>query len=182
MTRSAILTLPNLVSSSRVVLAVGFVASDAVPVRLALLGIASLTDFLDGWLARRAHATSRFGALLDPIADRFFVLSVVISYVIGGQYTIWQAVAVMFRDVMSVVGFFVARNVSWLRPIPFKARPIGKVVTVMQLVTSVAVLAAPSLVTVLVVLVGSLGVAATVDYTLMLWRERVREPVAPLSP
>jgi cardiolipin synthase len=182
MARSALLTLPNLVSSSRVVLAVGFVATDAVPMRLALIGLASLTDFLDGWLARRAHVVSRFGALLDPIADRFFVLSVVISYVLGGQFTLWQAIAFMFRDVMSVIGFFVARNVSWLRPIAFKARPMGKVVTVLQLVTSVTVLLAPSLVNILVMLVGSLGVAATVDYTLMLWRERVREPVAPLSP
>lgn len=182
MPRSALFTLPNLVSSSRVVLAVGFVASDAVPTRLALIGIASLTDFLDGWLARRTHVVSRFGALLDPIADRFFVLGVVVSYVLGGQFTVWQAIAVMFRDVMSVIGFFVARNVSWLRPIAFKARPIGKVVTVLQLVTFLAVLLAPSLVTLLVVLVGTLGVAATIDYTLMLWRERVREPAVPLSP
>jgi cardiolipin synthase len=177
MSRSAIFTLPNLVSSSRVVLAVGFVAIDAVPTRLALIGIASLTDFLDGWLARRAQVVSRFGALLDPIADRLFVLGVVISYVLGGQLSAWQAVALMIRDVMSVIGFFVARNVSWLRAIPFKARPIGKVVTVLQLATFIAVLLAPSLVSVLVIVVGSFGVAATIDYTLMLWRERVREPL-----
>jgi phosphatidylglycerophosphate synthase len=181
MSRSAIFTLPNLVSSSRVVLAVGFVATDAAPTRLALIGIASLTDFLDGWLARRTQVVTRFGALLDPIADRLFVLGVVISFLLGGQFSLWQAVAVMFRDVMSVIGFFVARNVSWLRAIPFKARPIGKAVTVLQLATFIAVLAYPSIVPVLVVLVGLCGVAATIDYTLMLWRERVREPVAPLN-
>lgn len=181
MSRTALLTLPNLVSSSRVVLAVGFVATDALAMRLALIGLASLTDFLDGWLARRAQVASRFGALLDPIADRFFMLAVVVSYVLGGQFTVWQAIAMMFRDVMSVVGFFVARNVSWLRPIAFKARPIGKVVTALQLATVIAVLVAPSVVTALVVIVGSLGLAATIDYTLMLWRERVREPVVPLS-
>ena len=177
MPRSAIFTLPNLVSSSRVVLAVGFVAIDAAPTRLALIGIASLTDFLDGWLARRAPVVSRFGALLDPIADRLFVLGVVISYVLGGQLSAWQAVALMIRDVMSVIGFFVARNVSWLRAIPFKARPIGKVVTVLQLATFIAVLLAPSFVSVLVIVVAAFGVAATIDYTLMLWRERVREPL-----
>ena len=183
MLRSPLFTLPNLVSSSRVALAFGFVAYDAAPTRLALIGIASLTDFLDGWLARRTNVTSRFGALLDPIADRFFVLGVVISYVAGGQLNAWQAVAIMFRDVMSVIGFFVARNVSWLRAIPFKARPIGKAVTVAQLITFLAVLLAPSIVNALVLLVALLGVAATVDYTLMLWRERVREPdVEPLAP
>ena len=116
-------------------LAFGFIASDAVPTRIALIGVASLTDFLDGWLARRAKVASRFGALLDPVADRFFVVGVVVAYVIGHQLSAWQAVAIMFRDVMSVIGFFVARNVSWLRPIAFTARPMGKVVTTAQLLT-----------------------------------------------
>lgn len=179
MARPTLFTLPNLVSSSRVALAVGFVAFDAVPTRLALIGIASLTDFLDGWIARRTKVVSRFGALLDPVADRFFVLGVVISYVIGGQFNIWQAVAIMFRDVMSVIGFFVARNVSWLRPIPFKARWIGKAVTGAQLITFLAVLILPRIVDVMVIIVAALGIAATIDYTLMLWRERVRSAVTP---
>lgn len=174
MARSTVFTLPNLISSSRVALAIGFVASEAVPTRLALIGIASLTDFLDGWVARRTKVASRFGALLDPVADRFFVLGVVISFVVGGHFTAWQAIAVMFRDVMSIIGFFVARNVSWLRPIAFKARLLGKAVTVAQLVTFLVVLVAPRLVTGMVLLVAALGLAATIDYTLMLWRERVR--------
>lgn len=169
-----VLTVPNLVSTSRVVLAVGFLAMDAVPVRLALIGVASLTDFLDGWIARRTKVVSRFGALIDPVADRFFVLCVVIAYVLGDQLTVWQAVVIFFRDIMSLIGWFTARNVSWLRSIRFRARPLGKVVTALQLLTFIAVLLAPSTVDPLVILVGVLGLLATVDYTLMLWRERVR--------
>lgn len=177
--RVTIYTLPNLVSTSRVVLAIGFVAVDAVPARLGLIAAASLTDFLDGWLARRTHTMSRLGALVDPIADRFFVLGVVISYLLGGELRWWQAALILFRDVMSVIGWFVARNVSWLRPIPFKARLIGKLVTGAQLLTFLAVLLAPRWVMPLVLLVGVLGVGATVDYTLMLWRERVRSTDVP---
>jgi phosphatidylglycerophosphate synthase len=169
-----VITVPNLVSTSRVLLALGFLALDGVPVRLALIGAASLTDFLDGWIARRTKVASRFGALIDPVADRFFVLCVVIAYVLGEQLTIWQAVAIFFRDIMSLIGWFVARNVSWLRPIRFRARPLGKVVTALQLLTFIAVLLAPAAVDGLVMLVGGLGLVATVDYTLMLWRERVR--------
>ena len=169
-----VLTVPNLVSTSRVVLAVGFLALDAVPVRLALIGVASLTDFLDGWIARRSRVASRFGALIDPVADRFFVLCVVSAYVLGDQLSVWQAVVIFFRDVMSLIGWFVARNVSWLRPIRFRARPLGKVVTALQLLTFIAVLLAPSTVDRLVIAVGVFGLVATVDYTLMLWRERVR--------
>jgi CDP-diacylglycerol--glycerol-3-phosphate 3-phosphatidyltransferase len=173
MSGSRLFTLPNFVSSSRVMLAFGFIASEGVPTRVALIGVASLTDFLDGWLARRTQVTSRIGALLDPIADRFFVSGVVVAYLLGNQLSPWQAIAIVFRDVMSVIGFFVARNVSWLRPIKFMARPLGKVVTVAQLLAFLAVLLRPAWVNALVVLVAVLGVVATVDYTLMLWRERV---------
>jgi CDP-diacylglycerol--glycerol-3-phosphate 3-phosphatidyltransferase len=169
-----LLTLPNLLSTSRVVLAFAFVMLESVPIRLLLLFVASLTDVLDGWLARRTHEVTRFGALVDPVADRLFVLGVVVGYVAGGQLALWQAVVIMFRDVMSVIGWFVARRVSWLRPITFKARWLGKLVTVCQLVTFVAVLLAPAATNGLVLVVGLFGLAATVDYTLMLWRERVR--------
>ncbi len=173
--RDAILTVPNLVSSSRLALAVGFVLAEAASLRLALLAAASLTDVLDGWLARRARTTSRFGALLDPVADRTFMLAVVGAFLAGGHLRPWQAVAVLFRDVMSVVGYVVARRVSWLRPITFRARPLGKAVTVLQVVLFAAVLLVPPAVNALVIAVALLGVAATADYTLMLWRERDRE-------
>jgi len=176
MARATLFTLPNLVSTSRVALAFGFIASDTAPTRLALIGVASLTDFLDGWLARRTQSMTRAGALIDPVADRFFVLAVVVTFIADGELRAWQAVAILFRDVMSIIGWFVARNVSWLRPIAFKARPIGKVVTGVQLLSFLAVLLAPMLVTPLVLLVAALGIGATVDYTLMLWRERVRKP------
>ncbi len=172
MAQASLFTLPNLVSTSRFALALGFVAADAAPVRLALIGVASLTDVLDGWLARRTKVVSRFGALLDPVADRFFVLGVVVSYLAGGQFTPLQAALVLFRDVMSVIGFFVARNVSWLRTIPFKARMLGKLVTGAQLLTFLIVLLRPSLTDAMVWIVAALSVAATIDYTLMLWRER----------
>ena len=103
MARSTVFTLPNLVSSSRLALAVGFVASDVVPTRLALIGIASLTDFLDGWFSRRTHVASRFGALLDPVADRFFVLAGGVSFVMGGPFTVWRVSAVVATSVWATV-------------------------------------------------------------------------------
>jgi hypothetical protein len=57
----------------------------------------------------------------------------------------------------------------------------GKVVTVAQLLTFLAVLLAPSVVNALVIIVSLLGLTATVDYTLMLWRERVRPASTPVE-
>jgi cardiolipin synthase (CMP-forming) len=171
-----IVTLPNIVSTSRVALGFGFLMVETVTARLALIAIASLSDVLDGWLARRTRAASRLGALVDPVADRFFALCVVIGFVLDGQLGVWQAVALMFRDIMSIIGWFVARNMSWLRPVTFKARLLGKAVTALQLATFLLVLLLPAFTDALVWFVFAVGVAATVDYTLMLWRERARDP------
>jgi phosphatidylglycerophosphate synthase len=76
---AALWTLPNAVSMSRVVLAAWFVVASGAAERLALLGAASASDLLDGWLARRHNAVSRWGALIDPIADRIFALAAISS-------------------------------------------------------------------------------------------------------
>jgi phosphatidylglycerophosphate synthase len=162
------------VSLSRVVLAAGFVVSSGGRSGLALVGVASLTDMLDGWLARRLGVASRWGALIDPIADRIFVLAAVGTFVANGALSPLQAMALMLRDVMTVIGFFVAKTITWLRAVTFRARPLGKVVTGLQLATLLALILLPRLVPALVVAVGATAVAATVDYTLLLWRERAR--------
>lgn len=167
-------TLPNVVSLSRVVLAAGFVTSTGAVEQLAYVGVASVTDFLDGWLARRRNAVSRWGALLDPFADRIFVLAAVATLVAQGRLHLWEAFALLLRDVMTVIGFFVARSVPWLRPVRFRARPLGKVVTGFQLATLFALILVPRLAPWLVIAVLLLAIAATVDYTLLLWRERAR--------
>ena len=174
MNRGAIFSLPNVVSMSRVVLAAGFVGARGAEERLALIGVASVTDFLDGWLARRRNAATRWGALIDPIADRIFVLTAVSAFLLSGELTTWQYFVLLSRDIMTAVGFLVARLVPWLRPVEFKARYFGKVVTTLQLATFIAILAYPDLVTFLVLLVGIASAAAIVDYTYALWRARAR--------
>jgi len=75
---------------------------------------------------------------------------------------------------MTTIGFLVARRVSWLRPVTFKARPAGKLVTVLQLITLYLAVIRPSLAPSFVLLVGAAAAVAIVDYTLALWRARVR--------
>jgi phosphatidylglycerophosphate synthase len=174
MDRGTLFSLPNVVSLSRVVLAAGFVGARGAEERLVLIGAASVTDFLDGWLARRRNSATRWGALIDPIADRVFVLAAGVALRVSGDLTPLQCFVLLARDVMTAVGFAVARIVPWLRPVEFKARQLGKVVTVLQLTTFVAALVLEAAVPPLVALVGLLSVAAVVDYTLALWRARAR--------
>jgi cardiolipin synthase len=166
--------LPNLLSSSRVLLAAGFIAVGDANARLALVGIAGATDFLDGWVARRAHVTSRWGALIDPIADRVFALVAVSTFLFTGKLSTFGYFVMISRDLMTAVGFLVARIVSWLQPVQFGARLSGKLVTVLQLVTFVAVLRFPGLVTTCLWLVGLMSLYAVADYTFALWQQRAR--------
>lgn len=172
MSRERLLTLPNVVSMSRLVLAAGFVAVREPAGRVALLLIASGTDFLDGWLARRRRATTRWGALIDPIADRFFVFAAVCTYLFEGALSTAAYFTLLSRDLATAIGFLVARSVPWLRAVAFRARLLGKVVTVLQLLTLLAVIVAPATVPYLVLVVGAASVASIADYTLTLWRER----------
>lgn len=174
MDRGALLTPPNLLSLSRFVLAALFVALPDTGSRLAVLVTASLSDMLDGWLARRMNRASRWGALLDPIADRVFVLVALLVFVVEGVFSAWHALVFLTRDIMTTIGFFVARHVSWLRPVPFKARPLGKLVTVLQLLALYLALVRPEVAPSLVLVIGMVAAAAVVDYTLALWRARVR--------
>jgi len=163
MNRDRLVTLPNAVSMSRLLLAVMFVALRAPMVRVMLLVVASATDFLDGWLARRRQATTRYGALIDPIADRLFVLSAVSSYVVEGAITTGAYFTLLSRDIATFIGFLVARSVPWLRAVAFRARLLGKVVTGLQLLTLLVVIVAPAAVPALVLIVGAVSAASIAD-------------------
>lgn len=168
----ALRALPNILSASRIVLAAGFVAADGGVLRLGIIGVAGLTDFLDGFVARRVNATSRWGALVDPISDRFFALAAVATLLFDGLLTTPQYFALIARDLATAAGFVVAKATPSLRPADFKARWTGKAVTVLQFASLAAALVYREALPVLIALVVVASVASIADYTLALWRAR----------
>ncbi len=174
MNRGALFTLPNTLSLSRVVLALAFVLVTGPRDRIALIAVAGLTDFMDGWLARHEKTESTAGALLDPIGDRVFVFVAISTYLIEGQLTTGQYVMFLTRDIATAVGFVVAKIIPTLRPAVFRARMLGKIVTVLQLVTLVGILVMPELTRILILTIGIISAASIVDYTFALWRGRAR--------
>ena len=67
---------------------------------LALLAVSGVTDYLDGYLARRLGQTSRLGQVLDPVADRLYILAVVIGLALRDIVPWWFAVVLPLRDVL----------------------------------------------------------------------------------
>jgi len=174
MNRSALFTLPNTVSLSRVVLALAFVLVSEPWDRIALIAVAAFTDFIDGWLARREKTESTAGALLDPLADRVFVFVAISTYLVEGLLSTGQYFIFLTRDLATAAGFVVAKIIPTLRPAVFRARMLGKIVTVVQLITLVVIIVMPELTRALIVIIGIVSVASIVDYTIALWRGRVR--------
>jgi cardiolipin synthase len=174
MNAAALRSLPNVISLSRLFLAAAFVIVRDTPARVALVIVASITDYLDGWVARRSGSASKWGALIDPITDRVFALAAVATLLFEGTLTTGQYFVLISRDLATAVGFLVARVVPWLRPVQFQARWLGKVVTAGQLLTLAAALLRADLIPPLVILVGVTSAASIGDYTLALWRGRVR--------
>jgi len=67
---------------------------------LALLAVSGVTDYLDGYLARRLDQTSRLGQILDPVADRLYILAVVVGLALRGIVPWWFALILPLRDAL----------------------------------------------------------------------------------
>jgi phosphatidylglycerophosphate synthase len=167
------LTIPNVLSMSRVVLAAAFPFVRRPSWQVGLIVAAGATDFLDGFIARARHTDNKWGALLDPITDRIFVFTALVTYLLVGQLTTAQYFVLLSRDLATALGFLVARAIPWLRGVMFKARLTGKLVTTLQLVVLLAVPLAPNAVRPLVIAVGVLSAWSIIDYTVALWRARL---------
>ncbi len=67
---------------------------------LAVLALSGLTDFLDGWLARKLDQQSVVGQLLDPVADRLYILAVVVGLALRDIIPWWLALSLPLRDLL----------------------------------------------------------------------------------
>ena len=97
-------TVPNLLSALRLAGVPVFLWLVLGPEEdgwaLALLMVSGLTDFLDGWLARRLDQQSVVGQILDPVADRLYILAVVVGLALRDVIPWWMAVSLPLRDAL----------------------------------------------------------------------------------
>ncbi len=100
------MTVPNLLTALRIVLVPVFVFLILLEspfmklLGVAVFIIASLTDIYDGYHARKYGLTSRLGAFLDPLADKFLITAAFLIYVWQGYLALWMVLLVALRDVV----------------------------------------------------------------------------------
>ncbi len=105
---TAILTLPNVISLLRLASVPIFVwlfVSGREDPAVILYGVGASTDWLDGYIARRTGAVSELGKLLDPLADRIFIVALAVALVARGTLPLWIAVVIVARDLIVLSAF-----------------------------------------------------------------------------
>ena len=99
--------VPNALSLLRLVLAILLPWSDE-SVWIWFVLAAGLSDWLDGWIARRYGAVSKVGGLLDGLSDKAFVWTALVLFARQGWLAWWQVALLLFRDVSVVSGVLVS--------------------------------------------------------------------------
>ena len=126
---SRIWTIPNLLSMLRLALVPPFlvliIVGDYVAALIVLI-VASLTDLLDGYLARRLNQVTRLGQLLDPAADRLYIFAALLGLAAHGLVPWWIVIVIVARDVFLLVLGVVLANHGY-GPLP--VHQLGKVAT-----------------------------------------------------
>jgi cardiolipin synthase len=126
---SRVLTVPNVLSFLRLALVPVFlwlIVGGYDAWALLVLAVSSLTDFLDGWIARRFNQMTRLGQLLDPAADRLYIFAALIGLAWRDLVPWWILIVIVGRDVF-LLGLGVVLANHGFGPLPVHL--LGKVAT-----------------------------------------------------
>jgi CDP-diacylglycerol---glycerol-3-phosphate 3-phosphatidyltransferase len=142
----------------------------------AVFALASLTDFIDGYLARARHSITTFGKLMDPLADKLLIVAALISLVSLHRLAAWVAMVIITRELAVTV----LRMGATQAGVVMAASMFGKVKTCLQIAAILAVIAVhhqPLWVSLLLYLTVLVTVLSGLDYFFGL-RRRLQEAAA----
>ncbi len=162
---------PNSLTVLRMGLAFAF---PALPhdFRLAALVIAALTEWLDGALSRLWSVESQFGRMLDPVADKLFIVAMLATFVWEGWLSLPIVALVTLRDITVAIActlIFLFGDRSELTRMP--PRILGKITTTFQFAFLLTVLIWRDVPTWLTVTTIALSAAAAIDYVQVYFRK-----------
>src|ERR1019366_599801 len=176
------LNLPNVLTVLRIMLVpvvvvalLGNTAGGAVLAGI-VIALASLTDFVDGRLARARGSITTFGKLMDPLADKLLIIAALISLVSLHRLAAWVAMVIITRELAVTV----LRMGATQAGVVIAASMFGKVKTCMQIAAILALIAVhgePLWVSALLYLAVAVTVLSGLDYFFGLRRRRAETQV-----
>lgn len=172
------MNLANLVTLARLLavpLVVWLILAGEYPATFWMFVAASVSDAIDGYVAKRFDQRSELGALLDPIADKTLIVSTFVTLGIAGHLPNWLVIMVVFRDLLIIGGFLLAAALA--QPINWRPLFVSKLNTALQLILLATLLAqlafgfdAHGAVTALTYLVGVTTILSGGGYIVRWWR------------
>lgn len=133
--------VPNILSMLRLVLSfclIPLVLNECLSWTLIVFTVAAITDFLDGYIARKFSICSKFGAALDPLADKVLMTVSYVLFAVVNFIPVYVSVIVITRDILIVLAVFMCN----LRNVHLEIKPImaSKINTTIQLMFLVLVI------------------------------------------
>jgi cardiolipin synthase len=122
-------TLPNLLSFARLALTpvVGWlIVSGHTNYATGLFGAMGISDYLDGYIARRTNTVTDLGTTLDPVSDRVLVMTALVTMMMADVLPLWMGLPVLLRDAALSVVFLALSRRGFGKP---KVRRVGKTAT-----------------------------------------------------
>lgn len=141
MIHDRILNIPNILTLARIIITpfIVYAIIEHQPVlALILMGIAGVTDMLDGAIARYFNQRSTVGAYMDPLADKLMLISTIVSLYFIGQVPLFLFLAVVFRDMIIMVGALAYEMVT--HKLEMQPSISSKVTTFLQIMLVLTVL------------------------------------------
>jgi cardiolipin synthase len=136
------MNLANLITLGRLLivpLVVWLILNGDYALTFWLFAAASVSDAIDGYVAKHFDQRSDLGALLDPIADKALIVSLFVTLGLAGDLPTWLVILVVFRDLLIIGGFLLATTLT--QPIAWRPLMVSKVNTALLLVLVTGVLA-----------------------------------------
>ncbi|NDE82255.1 MAG: CDP-alcohol phosphatidyltransferase family protein [Chlamydiia bacterium] len=151
--------LSNSLSLVRAPLALAFLSSSA-SIRVIAIVLAMITDSIDGYIARRYKFASRFGAILDPAMDKFFVYFALAILFSESKLETWQIFAIVSRDFFLMLFAIYLLSVGALKNYEYRSIRWGKASTALQFIVLIGIclqVFLPSSVYIIFIVMGSLA-------------------------
>jgi len=137
------MNIPNLLTILRFFLIPVFVyfffspISYSIEIAVAVFVLSGITDTLDGLIARRYNQITRLGTVLDPLADKLMLITVLISVTISNNIPVWIIVVVVIKELLMIFGAISLFNED---NVVIPANIFGKLSTLLSYIAILAVL------------------------------------------
>jgi cardiolipin synthase (CMP-forming) len=117
-----IVTIPNMISFSRLLGGILFIPANNLlhfsnSEIIIIILCAWFTDLLDGWVARRMNQISDAGKYIDPVADKVFIVTLILTFYLTNKVELFYVLAVIGRDVLILLGgYYISMKVKIVLP------------------------------------------------------------------